>query len=176
VGVLALLPQDGLDDRRAHVRGQRDVHAVRGRAARVRRKKLSSRMRIRRRAAVGSRSRDHVAYTRRRTFLRGRVRRGEAVQIHGRRDESRVGESPRLVVRRCRRRAATNEDHDWAVELNSPNALMRAGWKRDTLRVGDSITVEGVSRKTAPRPATQGPWLRPAGEKLVRGIEPDVTP
>jgi len=31
----------------------------------------------------------------------------------------------------------------WAMEMGSPNALMRAGWKRTTLNVGDAVNVEG---------------------------------
>ena len=30
----------------------------------------------------------------------------------------------------------------WAVEMNSPNNLVREGWKRTTLKPGDKVTVE----------------------------------
>jgi hypothetical protein len=30
---------------------------------------------------------------------------------------------------------------DWAVEMNSPNNLVREGWKRSTLKPGDKVTV-----------------------------------
>jgi hypothetical protein len=29
----------------------------------------------------------------------------------------------------------------WAIEMNSPQNLMREGWKRTTLKAGDVITV-----------------------------------
>jgi Family of unknown function (DUF6152) len=29
----------------------------------------------------------------------------------------------------------------WAVEMSSPNNLVREGWKRTTLKVGDTVTV-----------------------------------
>ena len=32
---------------------------------------------------------------------------------------------------------------NWHVELNSPNALMSQGWKVDSLRRGDQITITG---------------------------------
>jgi hypothetical protein len=32
---------------------------------------------------------------------------------------------------------------NWHVELGSPNTLLRYAWKRDTLKVGDEVTVEG---------------------------------
>jgi hypothetical protein len=33
--------------------------------------------------------------------------------------------------------------HNWAMELGSPNVLMRRGWTRDSLKLGDQVTVEG---------------------------------
>lgn len=32
---------------------------------------------------------------------------------------------------------------NWNLELASPNVLKRAGWRRDSLKEGDQITVEG---------------------------------
>jgi Family of unknown function (DUF6152) len=34
--------------------------------------------------------------------------------------------------------------HNWAMELGSPNVLMRRGWTRDSLKIGDSVKVEGA--------------------------------
>src|ERR1700694_4153893 len=31
----------------------------------------------------------------------------------------------------------------WALELGSPNALIRAGWNRDAVKVGEKVTVNG---------------------------------
>ena len=31
----------------------------------------------------------------------------------------------------------------WAFEMGGPNALIRQGWKRDSLKVGDLVTFEG---------------------------------
>jgi hypothetical protein len=31
----------------------------------------------------------------------------------------------------------------WEIEFGSPNTLLRYGWKRDTIKLGDSVTVEG---------------------------------
>src|SRR5881628_1451342 len=36
---------------------------------------------------------------------------------------------------------------NWGMEMASPNGLMRQGWTRNTLKVGDSITVEGSQAK-----------------------------
>jgi hypothetical protein len=32
---------------------------------------------------------------------------------------------------------------NWALELGGPNTLLRLGWKRDSLKTGDVITIEG---------------------------------
>ena len=32
----------------------------------------------------------------------------------------------------------------WSWELPSPNQLMRAGWRRESMKIGDAITVEGI--------------------------------
>ena len=39
-----------------------------------------------------------------------------------------------------------NEDGDWenwALELGSPNGLMRRGWTRNSLQIGDTVNVTG---------------------------------
>jgi len=36
---------------------------------------------------------------------------------------------------------------NWGLEMGSPNGLMRAGWTRNTLKVGDEVTVEGAQAK-----------------------------
>lgn len=33
------------------------------------------------------------------------------------------------------------------VELGSPNKLLRYGWKRDTLKVGETVTIEGYEAR-----------------------------
>jgi len=36
---------------------------------------------------------------------------------------------------------------NWELELDSPNALMKQGWKVDSLKVGDPVTVDGYPAK-----------------------------
>ena len=43
----------------------------------------------------------------------------------------------------------------WKVECGAPNALLRRGWKRDSLKEGDEVTVDGYLAKD-PRPLTDG--------------------
>jgi hypothetical protein len=37
----------------------------------------------------------------------------------------------------------TKKVTNWAMEMGSPNGLMRAGWTRNTMKVGDVVAVEG---------------------------------
>ena len=34
-------------------------------------------------------------------------------------------------------------DQDWTLETNSPSILVRRGWNKDTLKIGETIKVEG---------------------------------
>lgn len=43
----------------------------------------------------------------------------------------------------------------YAFETSSPNALLRRGWKRSTLKEGDGVTVDGFLAKDA-RPLADG--------------------
>jgi DNA/RNA endonuclease YhcR with UshA esterase domain len=36
---------------------------------------------------------------------------------------------------------------NWAMEMGSPNGLMRAGWTRNTMKAGDVVEVEGSLAK-----------------------------
>jgi hypothetical protein len=36
---------------------------------------------------------------------------------------------------------------NWGMEMGSPNGLMRQGWTRNTLHVGDEVAVEGSQAK-----------------------------
>jgi len=42
------------------------------------------------------------------------------------------------------------ETVNWDFEMGSPNNLMRQGWRRDSLTVGDEITVQGTLAKNHP--------------------------
>ena len=42
---------------------------------------------------------------------------------------------------------ATGKTENWGLEMGSPNGLMRQGWTRNTLKVGDVVTVEGSQAK-----------------------------
>jgi hypothetical protein len=43
----------------------------------------------------------------------------------------------------------TGKVNNWDFELASPNGLMRRGWTRNSLKVGDVVTVSGWAAKNA---------------------------
>ncbi len=42
---------------------------------------------------------------------------------------------------------STGEAENWALEMGSPNGLVRRGWSRRTLQVGDRVRVSGYRAK-----------------------------
>lgn len=38
---------------------------------------------------------------------------------------------------------ATGEVTNWGAEMGPPHGLQRRGWRRDTLKIGEQVTVEG---------------------------------
>src|SRR6185436_8708726 len=41
----------------------------------------------------------------------------------------------------------TGKTVNWGLEMGSPNGLMRQGWSRNTMKIGDTVTVEGSRAK-----------------------------
>jgi hypothetical protein len=50
--------------------------------------------------------------------------------------------NPHGIIR-LRVKAADGSEQVWKAETNSPSILERRGWKRDSLKAGDEITVDG---------------------------------
>ena len=44
-----------------------------------------------------------------------------------------------------------NNSANWAVELESPVDLGRAGWTRDSVKIGDALTVQGIAARNGSR-------------------------
>src|SRR5262244_1437134 len=42
---------------------------------------------------------------------------------------------------------ASGKVSNWGFEMGSPNGLMRAGWTRNSMKLGDVVTVEGSQAK-----------------------------
>jgi len=71
---------------------------------------------------------------------------------------------------------ATRKVTNWAIELGSPNGLMRQGWTRNTLKIGDIVSVEGsLARSGDPLGNARVVILTSTGQKLF-GASSQTTP
>jgi hypothetical protein len=69
---------------------------------------------------------------------------------------------------------AVNEDKtvtNWSLELASPNALTRSGWGRQTLSVGDTVTVTGFAAKSGKSMASTRSVTLADGTALFGGTQ-----
>ena len=59
---------------------------------------------------------------------------------------------------------------NWALEMASPNSLMRLGWKSDSMKPGDEVTVEGrQARDGATAANAQTVVMATTGRRLFAG-------
>jgi hypothetical protein len=66
---------------------------------------------------------------------------------------------------------------NWAMEMGTPNILMRNGWTRNTLKSGDVVTVEGSKAKDGtPTGNARTVILAATGKRLSAGSSQGVTP
>ena len=66
----------------------------------------------------------------------------------------------------------------WAIEGGAPTTLYRAGWRRDSLKVGDVVTVEGFLARDGSKLANMRTALLPDGRSVFGGQQdggPDPT-
>ena len=62
---------------------------------------------------------------------------------------------------------ATTKVTNWALEMGSPNGLMNQGWTRNTLKVGDVVTVDGsLARSGKPLGNARSVILASTGQRL----------
>jgi Family of unknown function (DUF6152) len=55
---------------------------------------------------------------------------------------------------------------NWNLELASPNVLIRNGWRRNSIKTGDTVTVTGIRAKDNSTYATASVITFPDGHKL----------
>ena len=61
----------------------------------------------------------------------------------------------------------TKKVTNWGFEMGSPNGLMRNGWTRNTLKIGDMVTVEGsLARDGSPYGNARAVVLASTGKRL----------
>jgi len=71
--------------------------------------------------------------------------------------------------------AKSNEVANWAVELGSPNSLMRLGWSRKSMKIDDVVTVEGSLAKDGTKLVNaRTVSLTSTGQKLLTGSSEDA--
>jgi hypothetical protein len=63
---------------------------------------------------------------------------------------------------------------NWNFEMASPNVLVRNGWKPNTLKIGDQVTVGGYLARSAPRMAIAGAITDANGRPLFASTQADL--
>jgi hypothetical protein len=64
----------------------------------------------------------------------------------------------------------TGQVVNWALEMGGPNALLRLGWKRDSLKTDDLITVEGsLARDGSPLANATSIVMVATGQRMLAG-------
>jgi hypothetical protein len=58
---------------------------------------------------------------------------------------------------------------NWGVEGGAPNALFRNGWRKDSLKVGDTVTVEGFRGRDGALRANANRVTLPDGRRVFAG-------
>ena len=61
---------------------------------------------------------------------------------------------------------ATGQVTNWNLELASPNVLVRSGWSRTSLRIGDDVTVSGAQAKDGAKMANARAVVLADGRKV----------
>ena len=70
----------------------------------------------------------------------------------------------------------TKKVTNWAMEMGSPNGLMRQGWTRNTMKIGDVVTVEGSLAKDGSPTGNARSVMTTERQAPVRGVEPGHQP
>lgn len=65
---------------------------------------------------------------------------------------------------------------NWGLEMGSPNGLMRQGWTRNSMKVGDVVTVEGSAAKDGSQIGNARTVVVAGGQRLFAGSSQTTTP
>ncbi len=66
---------------------------------------------------------------------------------------------------------------NWGFELGSPNGLMRSGWTRNSMKIGDTVTVEASRAKDGSNNANaRAVTLASTGQRLFAASSQSSTP
>jgi Family of unknown function (DUF6152) len=64
----------------------------------------------------------------------------------------------------------------WACEAGNPNALARRGWKKDSLKTGDQVTIQAFRAKDASNTVNARSIVLADGKKIFAGAADDGGP
>jgi hypothetical protein len=65
---------------------------------------------------------------------------------------------------------------NWACETAPPNMLYRSGWRKDSLKAGDEIVIEGYRAKDGSHTMNARTVTTPDGKKFFAGTTTDGAP
>ncbi len=71
---------------------------------------------------------------------------------------------------------ASQKVTNWAFEGAGPNTLARLGWLRDSLKVGDRVTVVAYPARDGAYVGSAREVRLPNGRKVLAGMPPDQSP
>jgi hypothetical protein len=60
----------------------------------------------------------------------------------------------------------------WAIEGGAPNTLYRAGWRKDSLKIGDVVTVHGYLARDGTKLANMSTVILADGREVLGGQGP----
>jgi hypothetical protein len=71
----------------------------------------------------------------------------------------------------------TKKVTNWAMEMGSPNGLMRNGWTRNTMKIGDLVNVEGsLAKDGSPTGNARSVIMTKTGQRLFAASSQGNTP
>ena len=83
--------------------------------------------------------------------------------------------NPHIFIHMDVRDEKTGAVVDWTLEMGGPNALLRLGWKRDSLKVGDVVTVDGsLAKNGSPLVNAKSIVMTATGRKMLAGSSGDT--
>lgn len=65
---------------------------------------------------------------------------------------------------------------NWGCETSGPNQLIRQGWRRDSMKIGDKVTVRGYLARDASKTADAREVTLADGRKIFSGTPDDGGP
>jgi hypothetical protein len=62
----------------------------------------------------------------------------------------------------------------WRIEVANPNALLRLGWRKDSLKPGDHVTIDGFKARDGSNTAIGREFTLADGKKVLGGLAQEL--